>query len=97
MDRNPLSSIDDLDSRREILRLLELLFPREREWFLSEVGRQLVPPVTCANTTMTPNESYIDLLALIGQYDIPVKMILTALEQFVRGRTAMTISARHSG
>lgn len=95
MGIHSLKTIDTLDDRREIYFLLDKLLVREQEWFLSELGRNVEKiPFTVTNNSRTTNEAYLDLLSIMGQYELKIQPVLSALEKFVAGRTAMTFTQR---
>lgn len=89
-----LSVIDDLDTRREIFFLLAKLDQTQRTAFMREVVdllnaeiRRLQPPpwnlVRYWSVDDSVNETYMDLLLLLAQFNVPVEATLIHLEAFV--------------
>jgi hypothetical protein len=91
-----LVSIDNVDDRQELLRLMEFLSPGERVRFLRWAAtlangpyRSLRPngstvSVYVTNTTGEAAESYLDLCGLIAQWRVPRDVVLRELERLVR-------------
>lgn len=94
MPNTILSSVDDIDSRRELHRLFELLDSPQRIAFLIHVCTAL-GPVGCTlkganvslvvtNDTMTPTEAYGDVLLICTQFGIDPQQVARELERYVR-------------
>lgn len=89
-----LSQIDNTDDRREIRRCLELLPPIERVAFLyaacDMIGPIGISPkgegvfLTITNETGDPSESFLDLMQMVSQYGLNIKLCLIELERRAR-------------
>jgi hypothetical protein len=90
----PLRAFDDVDTRREIVILLQKLSLEERVAFLyyccDTIGILGVEPgtgkllyVTVTNSTGDPNEVYLDFMSLIASYGLDGDKAMIELERRV--------------
>lgn len=93
MPMQDLKAIDNKDDKRQIKRLLEFMTPEERVRFLNfcayhtnNVLKQsgLQNRIKFENKTGTTEETYLDILMLVTQWDFPVPFLLENLEHVVR-------------
>lgn len=100
-----LQTINNRDDKKEIWRLLSLLTVQERIAFLDFVVNQINqgvklksdPPwvlIEITNNTGDPNETYMDLMHVVSQYQIPWAPVLTTLERFVSHQSHDSISSQ---
>jgi hypothetical protein len=100
--KSPLLQLDDLDSRREVHRLLSLLSPRGRvrflKWACSQAKGKNVPVPRIARSDVDyayrcgraddrlTNTIFADLVALAAQWELDLPAVAVALEAWARGR-----------
>ena len=104
MPSSILKPLDDVDSRREVLRLFQLLTSTERIRFLTHVCKALGPvgqtlkgenvEVVVTNESMDATEAYLDAFAICSQFGIDPKSMAESLEQWVSHVTSKLRSAR---
>lgn len=88
-----LAAVDDIDTRREVLRCFQILPAMERVSFLLFCCDKLGPVgitngelvyLTIKNDTQEPMESFLDFWMMVSQYGMNLSIALPELERRAR-------------